>query len=72
MRKFLLQITLIVALVTSSFGFSQSVAATPPPPTPPPPPGLPIDTGVILLFFVALITGYFITQKIYKNKNSYK
>ncbi|WP_231743076.1 PID-CTERM protein-sorting domain-containing protein [Winogradskyella endarachnes] len=30
---------------------------TPPPPAPPPPPGLPIDTGIIVLFIVALIYG---------------
>jgi hypothetical protein len=46
-------------------------AADPPPPPPAPPPvGLPIDSGVVMLFFIALVTGYFITQNIYIKKNS--
>ncbi|MUU79162.1 hypothetical protein GN138_11955 [Winogradskyella sp. HL2-2] len=36
---------------------SMAQGETPPPPAPPPPPGLPIDTGIIVLFIVALIYG---------------
>jgi len=44
--------------------------ATPPPPTPPPPPGLPIDGGLVFLFFSALIFGYFISKKYISTKKS--
>lgn len=42
---------------------------TPPPPTPPP--GLPIDGGVVIMFFIALILGYIISKRnIFTNKSS--
>lgn len=60
----------IFFLLVSALSSVQMFAADPPPPPPttPPPPGFPIDSGVVLLFFIALITGYFITQKIYNKK----
>mgnify|MGYP003486618070 FL=1 len=60
----------IFFLLVSALSSVQIFAAEPPPPPPPlpPPPGFPIDSGVVVLFFIALITGYFITQKIYNKK----
>ena len=58
---------LIVSALSSVQIFAAGVPPHPPP-GPPPPPGLPIDSGVVVLFFIALITGYFITQKIYNKK----
>ena len=60
----------IFFLIVSALSSVQIFAAAepPPPPLPPPPPGFPIDSGVVVLFFIALITGYFITQKIYNKK----
>ena len=60
----------IFFLIVSALSSVQIFAAAEPPPPPPPipPPGFPIDSGVVVLFFIALITGYFITQKIYNKK----
>ena len=55
----------IFFLIVSALSSVQMFAADPPPP---PPVGVPIDSGVVVLFFIALITGYFITQKIYNKK----
>lgn len=62
--------TQIFFLLVSALSSVQISAATDPPPPPPlpPPPGFPIDSGIVVLFFVALITGYFVTQKIYNKK----
>ena len=63
----------IFFLIVSALSSVQIFAAAEPPPPPPlpPPPGFPIDSGVVVLFFIALITGYFITQKIYNKKTPY-
>ncbi len=58
----------IIFFIVSALTSVQMFAADPPPPPAPPPVGLPIDSGVVMLFFLALITGYFITQKIYNKK----
>ena len=53
------------------FGSQLSTAAEiaePPPPTGPP--GLPIDGGLVVMFFVALVLGYFISRKYLFNKKS--
>ncbi len=61
--------TQIFFLLVSALSSVQMFATDPPPPPPAPPPvGLPIDSGVVVLFFIALITGYFIKQKIYNKK----
>ncbi len=39
---------------------------TPPPPRPPPPPGLPIDSGIIVLFVVGLIYGIYKVRQLSK------
>ena len=41
---------------------------TPPPPTPPPPPGLTIDGGLVVLFFLALVSGYYLSKKYISTK----
>lgn len=55
----------IITILLVFFGLQGVLAAnvTPPPPTPPPPPGLPIDGVIIVLFFLALLSGYFLTKK---------
>lgn len=60
----------IFFLIVSTLSSVQIFAANqpPPPPAPPVPVGVPIDSGIVVLFFIALITGYFITQKIYNKK----
>ena len=65
MNKFL-------TLVVLFFGIQTALAAdpSPPPPTPPPPPGLPIDGGIVVLFILALVSGYFLSRKYYMIKKS--
>jgi hypothetical protein len=60
----------IFFLIVSTLSCAQMFAAPgpPEPPPSPPPPGLPIDSGMVVLFFIALIIGYLITQKIYNMK----
>ncbi|MBV7269065.1 hypothetical protein [Winogradskyella luteola] len=48
---------------------SMAQGSTPPPPMPPPPPGLPIDNGIILLFFLALSLGIYKAYK-FSRKNA--
>ncbi len=55
-------ITILVVLFSVQGVFAQDVPPPPPPPAPPPP-GLPIDGGLVLLFFVALISGYYLSKK---------
>ena len=56
---------LILSLLVSLATFFAYAAPPvgPPPPTPPPPPGLPIDNGVLLLVFVAMIYGFYTLRK---------
>ncbi|AWM13251.1 hypothetical protein NHF50_05170 [Flavobacterium sp. NRK F10] len=62
----------IVLVFVALLNVDMALAAdpTPPPPTPPPPPGLPIDGGLVFLFFLALIFGYFISKKYISAKKS--
>ena len=55
----------ILTLIVVLFSVQAAIAAnpTPPPPTPPPPPGLPIDGSLVVLFFIALVTGYYFSKK---------
>ena len=54
----------ILTLIVVLFSVQAAIAANPTPPPPaPPPPGLPIDGGLVLLFFVALISGYYLSKK---------
>ncbi|WP_299121401.1 hypothetical protein [uncultured Winogradskyella sp.] len=54
-----------IALFFAGFA-SMAQGATPPPPMPPPPPGLPIDGGIVALFFIALVFGIYKSNKISK------
>jgi len=56
-------IVLIVGLLSVNFTFA---APDPPAPVPPPPPGLPLDEGLIVLFFVSLIFAFYKTYRIKK------
>ncbi|HBD27066.1 MAG TPA: hypothetical protein DC020_09650 [Flavobacterium sp.] len=55
----------IITILVVLFSIQGVLAAdpTPPPPTPPPPPGLPIDGGLVILFFLALVSGYYLSKK---------
>ena len=56
----------IITILVVLFSIQGVLAAgsTPPPPSvPPPPPGLPIDGGLVILFFLALVSGYYLSKK---------
>ena len=55
-------ITILVVLFTIQGVFAAGPVG-PPPPTPPPPPGLPIDGNILILFFLALVSGYYLSKK---------
>jgi hypothetical protein len=55
-------ITILVVLFTIQGAFAAGPVG-PPPPTPPPPPGLPIDGGLLILFVLALVSGYYLSKK---------
>ena len=58
-------LTILVVLFSVQGVFAQDVPLPPPPPPgpPPPPPGLPIDGGLVVLFFLALVSGYYLSKK---------
>ncbi len=61
----------IIVAVFVLFSSQLSIAAeiqNPPPPTPPP--GLPIDGGIVVMFFAALVLGYFISRRYLFTKKS--
>ena len=60
----------ILTLIVVLFSVQAAIAAnpTPPPPPAPPPPGLPIDGGLVVLFFIALVTGYYLSKKYISTK----
>lgn len=63
----------IFFLLALLFPLADCVAAPndPPPPTPPPPPGLPVDSGLVFLFTIAMVYGiYKIYQVRLKNKKA--
>ena len=61
-------ITVLVVLFSIQGVFANETPLPPPPSGPPPPPGLPIDGGLVLLFFVALISGYYLSKKYISTK----
>ncbi|KIX20734.1 hypothetical protein SY27_12665 [Flavobacterium sp. 316] len=68
MKLVINRIVFIVAFLMSFYnGFSQE---TPPPPTPPPGDPVPIDGGIVLMFFVAILFGYYISRYFYNKKSS--
>jgi hypothetical protein len=56
-----ISLSLLVLLTTLSTFAAPPVG--PPPPTPPPPPGLPIDSSIVLLVFVAIVYGFYTLNK---------
>lgn len=59
-------VLVLTVLLSSQNIFSEG--NNPPPPTPPP--GLPIDGGIVIMFFVALGLGYVLTRKYFIIKKS--
>ena len=55
----------IITILVVLFSVQGVLAADPvgPPPPTPPPPGLPIDGGLVILFFLALVSGYYLSKK---------
>jgi hypothetical protein len=66
--KVTIQKIIIVFMLLVNTQFVLAADPTPPPPTPPP--GLPIDGGVVAMFFIALILGYILTKKYITIKKS--
>mgnify|MGYP006391561621 CR=1 FL=1 len=60
--------TLSLIMVIFSVQAVISANPTPPPPTQPLPPGLPIDGSLVVLFFIALVTGYYLSKKYISTK----
>ncbi len=56
-------IVLIVGLLCTNFTFA---APDPPEPIPPPPPGLPVDGGLLILFFASIILALYKTYTMKK------
>jgi len=59
-------ITILVVLLSIQ-GVLAATPVEPPPPTPPPP-GLPIDGGLVVLFLLALVSGYYLSKKYISTK----
>lgn len=60
----------ILFLIVILLSFNQAYSDTPPPPPPTPPPGVPIDSGLVVFFFIAIGLGYYISTKIYIKKRA--
>lgn len=56
-----------LSLIMVIFSVQAVISANPTPPTPPPP-GLPIDGSIVVLFFLALATGYYLSKKYISTK----
>ena len=63
MRTIMNKIITILVVLFSIQGVFAAGGGNPPPPTAPPPPGLPIDGGLVILFFLALVSGYYLSKK---------
>jgi hypothetical protein len=59
-------VTIVVLLCTK--GVFSAPPVGPPPPTPPPPPGLPIDGNILILFVLAIVSGYYLSKKFIDTK----
>jgi hypothetical protein len=68
MRTIMNKIIMILVVLFSIQGVSAAGPIEPPPPTPPPPPGLPIDGGLLVLFVIALVSGYYLSKKYISTK----
>lgn len=63
MRTIMNKIITILVVLFSIQGVLAADPVVPPPPSPPGPPGLPIDGGLVILFFLALVSGYYLSKK---------
>jgi len=61
-------IVAVFVLFSSQLSIASEITETPPPPTPPP--GLPIDGGIVVMFFAALVLGYLFLEDIYLQKKA--
>ena len=68
MRTIMNKIITILVVLFSIQGVLAADGGNPPPPTAPPPPGLPIDGGLVILFFLALVSGYYLSKKYISTK----
>lgn len=53
----------ILTLLMLLFCMQLTTAAGTNPPPPPPPIGFPIDSGLVVLFFIALVMGSYLSKK---------
>ena len=65
-----LTINKIFFLLLVFLSFNEAYSQLPPPPPPTVPPGTPIDNGVLILFFIAIILGFYVIKKIYSKKST--
>jgi hypothetical protein len=56
-------ITILVTFFSIQVALAADPALQPPPPGPPPPPGMPIDGVLLMLFVLALVSGYYLSKK---------
>ena len=70
MKITLQKIAFFVALLLNAQIALGAPGDVPPPPPPTPPPGLPVDGGIVALFFAALVLGYIVTKKYFFTKKS--
>ena len=68
MRTIMNKIITILVVLFSVQGVLAADPTPPPPSGPPPPPGLPIDGGLVILFFLALVSGYYLSKKYISTK----
>jgi hypothetical protein len=67
MRTIMNKIITILVVLFSIQGVLAATPVEPPPPTPLPP-GLPIDGGLVVLFLLALVSGYYLSKKYISTK----
>ena len=68
--KFVPNCFLILLAIMLPFFDGNAAPGNPPPPSPDPPPGAPIDSGIILLLFAAILYGIFKVYEFNKNKKT--
>jgi hypothetical protein len=62
------KIILTIVVLLCTHGVLAAPPVGPPPPTPPPPPGLPIDGNILILFVLAIVSGYYLSKKFIDTK----
>ncbi|WP_229720433.1 hypothetical protein [Winogradskyella helgolandensis] len=64
MHKKNMFVSILVFFVGFASMAQETTGSVPPPPAPPSPPGLPIDTGIVVLFALALCYGIYKSYKL--------